>query len=182
MRLAPLALACLAAHGCGEEASGPPIDEIPCWSGGGEPTDGEVEIGAGLDAFEPIEEGQDLELHLGTQGLAHFFINARINGMVTGEHGDSANLPYTFFGAYLEDGTAVDITECAARVAFSTPTDEGDALQGGRLLVVDGPYIEMIQGQRLRIMVEVLDRNGLYASDERVVIPVVVGEAAADSP
>jgi hypothetical protein len=173
---------CLAGCGGEEEGSGPPIEPIECWTGGGAPeggeADGMVEIGTGPGDFQPIEADQELELHLGTQGLAHFFVNARVVDMEPGAEDDDANLPYILFSATLEDGTKVGVGECASRLPFTEPLDGGHTLGGTRLLVIDGLYIEPIQGQPILLTVEVLDRDGRYASDQRRVVPVVLDPRA----
>ncbi len=133
-----------------------------------------AELGTRMDDFEPIEEDQEFELHLGLQGLAHFFVTARVFDMAAGEPGDPDELPYILFSARLEDGTKIAVSECASRLPFTVPLDDGYELPGTRLLVIDGRYIETVQGQPIELSLEVLDRNGRYAVDQRRVVPVVL--------
>ena len=90
------------------------------------------------------------------------------------DQGDPDELPYILFSARLEDGTRIAVSECASRLPFTVPLDDGYQLPGTRLLVIDGRYIETVQGQPIELSLEVLDRNGRYAVDQRRVVPVVL--------
>ncbi|MCC7381196.1 MAG: hypothetical protein IT384_05165 [Deltaproteobacteria bacterium] len=119
-----------------------------------------VEIGTGADMFEPIAEGQEVEIILGPQGGGrnrgyHIWHALRARGVEPG--GAEAT-----FRTYL----AADRSE----VATQTRRVDLQSLGGALVFFGAAPQIEdccLVEGQDLIMRVELLDANGLALSDER---------------
>lgn len=145
-----------------------------CWSGGGTPTPGaSVELGTGPSEFEPLDNEQDLPLFPGTQGGAHFFLQAKIAGLSPGERSGAREVnPSTWFSIHLENGEDITGLDCEYPRAYVESDGGKYELPYGRAVQIDPAYLETIYGQRVRVMVEVMDAQGRYATDERWVIAV----------
>ena len=132
--------------------AGPDLDAPPAaW----------VEIGTGVDGFEPIAEESDLAVQNGTQGGHHFFLHSRMMGLVPVG-------PTTRFRVFDEGGTRVD---------FAAPLqlDYEDA-GGGQYTLPNGIIVQIdvdvpaVYGERFRVTAELTDTDGLVVSDERWVV------------
>jgi hypothetical protein len=172
-----------ALSGCagGDEAAcplAPAPAELPlatdCWGGGGTPTDGvEVVLGAGSLDFQPLEHDQDIILYRGLQDGVHFFLQARIHGMYSGDHTNVlAENPITLFSVFREDGEPVHVVPCAFRMGYLEVESCTHGLRYGRLTRIADAYKETLFGERVLIRVEVRDPQGRYGMAERWVVPV----------
>jgi len=115
-----------------------------------------VEIGTGDSEFEPLAEEGDIVRQSGAQGGNHFFLHARMMGLVP-EGGA------TRFRVYNESG---------ARIDFSTAFNLDYESAGGSVYAL--PYGQIVQlspvpsiGARVRVTVELTDTDGLQVSDQR---------------
>ena len=141
----------------------------PCWKDlGPNAPPGEVELGAGVDMFEPLAADAPLELIRGPQGGHHFTVRSRIRGM-----NSKAD---TFFTAFLEDGSRIDLYRCP----FEIPYDVAEAggffgmKRGSINLIVSETFVPRLPGSRVRIHVEVADADGRFATDERFIVAFAV--------
>jgi hypothetical protein len=157
---------CLAALACSESEERP-LPQIECWSGVGNPSAGVVELGTGITEFEPLLDGQELELHEGPQGGFHFFLHARLQGLFPGELEDRATLPYTHFTAEFADGTEIGLLECASRLPYEVEGPGSHSLGGGRFLPIRDDSLDRLASEPLLASVAVLDCYGVYAEDRR---------------
>lgn len=121
-----------------------------------------VEIGTGETGFEALAAEGDIVLNAGPQGGHHFFLHARMQGLVpTG--------PTTRFRVFDEGGTRVDFSG-------NIQLDYEDA--GGGLYAL--PYGQVVQvndgvvvvGSRVRVFVELTDTDGIQVTDQRWVTAV----------
>lgn len=155
-----------------------------CYGGGGTPTPGaEVELGTYDDGFIALAEEQELPLHAGTQGGFHFFGHARIRGLSAGdpEQPLEAN-PATNFRAFTEDGTDITLRPCTFPLAYELDASGNYVLPYPPILQISRYEVPAIYGQRVRILVEVIDAEGRYARDERWVIAVPAEKPDAGVP
>lgn len=155
-----------------------------CWRGEEQVREeGRIELGTGFMNFEPLVDGQDLQVQSGAQGLHHFFVNARMWGLEPGDIGnEDVDQPQTRFSAFFEDGSEVDDLDCSYPL-FYVKEGAGDAyeLYAGRLLIIGEGLLEDIGGKRIRIVAEVVDVKQRYARDERwiVALPPSMSDAGA---
>jgi hypothetical protein len=170
------AVVLLATAGCSgdDQCSSPvPAETYECFSGGAMPEgavqEGLIEIGTGREAFEPLVPEQGLQLMHGIQGGFHFEIRTRIQGLDGGEPGNTAQdeNPTTLLTAYNEAGERLDGATCGFFVAYEPAegAEEYDDLPTVRLLIF-GLDTRPVDGQRVRVVAEILDRCGGYASGE----------------
>lgn len=198
-----LFLTAAAAPACGSDGGEDPMwDAAPasdaralCYSGGGTPAEGaEVELGTGQSEFVPVEDDDEVALFAGLQGGYHVFGNARVKGLDPGGAGlpSEAN-PATWFTVSREDGTVLNVSECAYPQSYREVDGDTYGLPYGRIVQVAARYVPDIYGERVRIKVEALDSQGRYASDEHWVVivsayapdagvpPVDAGDGAIDA-
>jgi hypothetical protein len=161
----------LASIACGSESDEKPTPQMDCWSGVGDPSGGAVELGTGVTEFEPLLDGQALDLYAGPQGGFHFFLHARLRGLFPGELDNRATLPYTHFTAEFGDGTRIGVLECASRLPYPVESQGYHALDAGRFLPVHDDFVDRLAAEPVLVSVAVLDCDGLYAEDHRWVIP-----------
>ena len=135
---------------------------------------GTAELGTGTDEFFPLGETQaeDLELVSGIQGGHHFEVHTRISDMDVGDPnrpGLRGN-PETTFSAFYEDGTQLDLMLPPYRNGYVEQSDGFAYLPVGATLIVDDSNLEELYGQRIRLVVVVVDAEGDSAEDVRWVI------------
>ena len=116
-----------------------------------------VEIGTGETAFAPLAAEGDLVLNAGPQGGHHFFLHARMMGLVPAG-------ATTRFRVYDEGGDRVDFSG-------DVPLDYEDA-GGGVYALPYGPIVQVndvvvTPGVRVRVTVQLTDTDGLQVTDER---------------
>lgn len=134
---------------------------------------GEVEIGTGYEAFEPLTD--DIAIIGGPQGGFHLNLNARVRGL---ELGDPIDLldpenPSTVFGIYTAaGGERLDIDTCPVRVGYRADGEQG-VLPRGVSVVFEVASVEelvpLFDGPVL-VRVEVVDVQGRRAADERTIV------------
>jgi hypothetical protein len=161
----------VASIACGSASARKPMPQIDCWSGVGEQPGGVVEIGTGVTRFEPLLDGQALDLYAGPQGGFHFFLHARLQDLFPGELEDRATLPYTYFTAEFGDGTSIGVLECASRLPYPVESQGYRALDAGRFLPLHDDFVDRLAVEPVLVSVAVLDCDGLYAEDHRWVMP-----------
>jgi hypothetical protein len=167
-------------------ASDAPDARPVCYSGGGTPTPGaEVDVGAFRDGigYAPLQENDELTVYAGGQGGHHFFLHARIRGMSPGDRDEPLETqPATWFTAYREDGTDINVLPCVYPLAYEKNEDGDWVLPYSPLSLIAGGQVPGIYGKRVRIKVEVMDGEGRYATDEQWVIAVPQEEAPDAGP
>lgn len=165
------ALAFLAAGCAGDDTSPVPAAVYDCFKGGGIPEgaipEGLIELGTGRDQFELLTPEQDLHLVLGIQGGFHMEVRTRLQGLYGGKAGstDPDHAPRTMLTAFNESGEQIDHNyECGFSFAYAAAEEEYDVSPTVRLILfgVDPPAI----GERIRIVAEIVDQDGNYASNE----------------
>jgi len=152
-----------AAGACGDDG-GPPIDAGI----------GEVELGTGVDAFEPLVSDQ-LELFAGPQGGHHFIVHARIAGFLPGDPTmpGSVDNPATTFAAFSAD-VQIDLRLPPYRLGYVEQSDGTFDLGAGRILQVDEAVVPDLYGAQVTLTVQVVDPAGTHGED-RVTGTVVEG-------
>ena len=150
----------------------------PCWPDPepGAP-EGEVELGLGGDAFVPVAEDDPVELISGPQGGHHFILRSRTRGMLPGEDRSTK----TLFTALTEDGEEIDIFECPYDVPYEPAADDFLLLREEIFLIIEEEHVPSIDGTPLLFRVEVIDADGRYARDERMLTATNAIEEAAEA-
>lgn len=182
------------AAACGSESNSTPEDasgfdawQRVCWSGGGTPSAAvEIALGTGVETFQPIENEGTLVMHRGFQGGAHFELTSRMRGFIPGDIDDPAvPAPHTLFRAFNQSGTRLTPGECTFPKAYrDISADLGPGwyqLEYGTLVTLDDVYFPTLDGERIRIQMEVQDPAGTYAITERWVVVEDAGFPGVDA-
>jgi hypothetical protein len=126
---------------------------------------GSAEVGRG-DPFVSVADGEDFELELGVQGLWMFVLSARVRDVDVGD----GNLGRIDVVAYDQTDAVVSLdVGCRARDWVSTG-DGGWELASVYQLALYPGLETMLDGAMVRIELQVGDRDGTYAVDERTVV------------
>jgi hypothetical protein len=140
------------------------------------PNGGQAELGNAdppeLNNFTVIDNGYNYQSYAGPQAGYHLWIDVRIRGMDAGDAGDVYTRPQTKFNIY-KDGTRVNLEDCAYRLAYQDGGDGFMYLNVAWLNQVLPDVGSKFMDTPLHLKIEVLDRNGLYATDERDVIALM---------
>jgi hypothetical protein len=134
---------------------------------------GEVEIGSGYDAFEPLDD--DIPIIGGPQGGFHLNLNARVEGLELGDPDDlldPAN-PSTVFSIYTEgNGERLDIDTCPVRVGYRAEGDHGVLRRGVSVVFEVSGLDELVPlfDRPVLVQVEVVDVGGRHATDARTIV------------
>jgi hypothetical protein len=148
------------------------------------PTGGTIELGAvdppELNNFTQVSENGNFQVYAGPQGGYHVWIDVRIQGMDPGDGVDVNTRPQTRFSVFAMDGSRINLEDCAYRLEYSDGGDGFRYLSIGWLNQIQNAVALTIDMTPLRLLIEVLDRDGLYAIDERWVnalapIPTPIG-------
>jgi hypothetical protein len=187
MRLSTLVLV-VATVGCGDDSSTVRMDSKTMGDGAidahvnpscafsppAAPTAGTAELGAAdppdLNNFTPVADGDTFQSYLGPQGGYHLWIDVRVQDMDPGDGMDVLTRPQTKFHIYTQDGTRVNLEDCAYRLQYNDGGDGYLYLKVAWLNQVLPEVGSTFNDTPLRLRVEVLDRNGHYAVDARSVI------------
>jgi hypothetical protein len=151
---------------CSSES--PPVDSSCELSPGPDPRLGEVVIGHGQGGFEPLEPGQTVEVFRGIQGGYHIYIQARIQGLDPGS-GAREETPKTKVSAFRTSGEEVDAVPCPYRIGYVEAGGGALELPSGVPLVLQSHLFPEADGEQIRVVLEILDRAGTYATDEQMV-------------
>ncbi|MBA3819269.1 MAG: hypothetical protein H0X17_10285 [Deltaproteobacteria bacterium] len=160
---------------------GPAGPDAGCWPMEAATPGGEVELGTGIGGFEPLPAS--LRFIQGTQGGTFLVVNARIRGLAPGNPNDffDPGNPKTLFTAIEFDGTEIR-PPCPGTLGY-VPAGP-DHFERAR-----AQYLEFLPyevGSRafntnVRLVVEIIDANGRYARDERVVFAEAPPSSIADA-
>lgn len=139
----------------------------------GAPMEPTVEIGTGELEFEPIEDGQELELILGPQGGYHFLASMQVTGVEPGTRTDlnDPRNPTTEFRAWVGD-TRVDLRASSYTQGLDLQPDGEGYEMIGRLLILDITSNSELAGMATRVEVLVTDADGIMLQDDRTVVAV----------
>jgi hypothetical protein len=142
----------------------------PCWPVEGSTPRGSVVLGTGSE-FSPMPD--ELALVFGQQGGFHVEVHARMDGLVAGNRADIFDPinPRTRFRVFFVDtGEPIDPSVCPIRLAYE-PVDGGgfDLVHGHAVQFSTSLGPEEVFGRDVRVVVEVLDSTGGYATDEKVI-------------
>ncbi len=142
---------------------------------------GTAELGIGTTAWEPIADGDDIELHAGPQGGHHFIVHSRIADLLPGDPAIAGALgnPRTKFSALL-DGDQVDQNLPAYQLGYEDLGDGFFYLASGRLLIMREEHVSAVIGSEVVIRLEVEDASGRRGVDERTL--TVVEAPPFDAP
>lgn len=159
--------ACLALGLVACASAAPPADEDDPCSAPGEPT---LEIGLGLDGYEPLDNGDPMPLIHGPQGGYHLEIGLQATNLAAD----------ALIGGYLVgeiDG--VVLAESAPFLDFRCKLPEAPVQESwGTLLVFEAEPADL-DGQTAIIRVEVTDADGTVVSAEA---SFVIEDTGGDAP
>ena len=127
-----------------------------------------VELGTGIDEWEPIAPEADLVLYAGPQGGHHFLMRARLMGLNPGDADVPGSGPSTVLAVWSEGGAQLNVVTAALQFRY---VDVG----GGVYEIAGAPHVltmkeseyPAVVGDRVRVTLEVTDDDGLQATDER---------------
>jgi hypothetical protein len=145
----------------------------PCWPVDGTTTGGTIQLGGGEGDFVAMPD--ELPVVFGSQNGYHIPVNARMTGMVPGNQTnvlDPIN-PRTRFGAFFVDtGEPINGAKCPIRLAYKPASDGSaafDLLVASAVLFEVGLPEDQIFERQVRVVVEIIDHDGTYATDEKVI-------------
>lgn len=120
-----------------------------------------LELGEGTSRFEPLTEGQDVELIAGVQGGFHINLTGRLYGLEL----DGITLEYEAVPVGASEPISMP-TELVLDATDFVP-DQGSSLRAGDFLIlaVDGP--SEVVGMELEVSLTARDTEGHRASDSR---------------
>ncbi len=121
-----------------------------------------VEVGAGIDAFEPVADV--IYLVQGPQGGRHIIGNVRMEGLEPGTTREDA--PRTRFDVFKLDGTRASTDIPPFRVVYVEAADGSFMLPFGRFVFIDSSAAELLD-QEVDFKVTLVDRSGAAAEDVR---------------
>lgn len=163
-----------AADGPDEPADSRPSG--PCWSIEGSQLRGTITLGTGQDSYLPMPD--TLPLVYGPQGGFHLEVHAQVEmpGFTPGNPSnilDPSN-PRTRFRAFFVDtGLSINRGVCPSRLAYFPSGSDVYVLRTGTGLLYEVCYgTQTIFGRPVRVVVEILDASGGYATHEQIVTPV----------
>jgi hypothetical protein len=126
---------------------------------------GSVELGLG-DMFTPVDNGADVDLVLGAQGLWMFLVNARVQGMDA-----SAGEIGLYVDAVDGNGARASLLDRACRARQFEDDGHGMLqLSSATLMPLDLNAVPMLDGATFTIRLEVHDAEGRQATDQRTVV------------
>jgi hypothetical protein len=148
----------------------------PCWPIDTSTPGGEVEVGTGVDAYEPMPDS--LPLVYGEQMGYHITARARMRGMNPGPRPSdvlSQLNPRSKFNAIpLDTGVPISNTPCPYRIFYEpAPDGDGDVLPAYIEIRFDTSLVLAdIVDKQYRVIVEVIDADGKYAKAEKVITAI----------
>ena len=145
---------------------------VGCEPGPGPAGEAIAELGAGATDFLSLADGEELVIDSGLQGGYHFVVHARARGIDPGNAtlpGMPEN-PRTLFAAYREDGTQLSFDMPPHRLGYQATADDWLALGAGRILQLDITDPAEIDGESIVLVLDIEDRVGRLAQDERTII------------
>lgn len=153
---------------CG--GNGGTVDAGPCWPLNAKPG-GQVELGTGDIDFEPMPAMLSIVMN-GSQSDPFLQVHSRIRGLPPGNPDDpfDSHNPKTKVGATIADLGLVLGVDCPASLGYIPSSEAGafDMLHSLRLGFGTRP-LDQLSGKQIRITIEVVGSNGLYAQDEKLV-------------
>ncbi|MBT8493344.1 MAG: hypothetical protein KJO07_09835 [Deltaproteobacteria bacterium] len=156
-----LALALVVLLGCGGDDE--PVIEGPP----------RVELGSGESSFEPLVDGDEIEVVLGPQGGYHLVGSARVGGIDPGnpnDLGDSDN-PTTTFRVFVGSSRFDAMASTYTQGLKSAGNAEYEMI--GRFVILDILDDAELDGMMVRFEVDVLAADGAgMASDSRTLLAV----------
>jgi hypothetical protein len=164
-----------------------PVDAGPCWPELTHTPRGSATLGTGWDTYQPIPE--ELPLEYGVQDGFMLIAHARMTGFDPGNPNniyDETNLR-TRIRAYFDE-TDIPLNyyaHCAWRYPYlDSGTGDYVLYQGAPVIFEVCWRSAHLFGQRIRIELEILDDDGGYTTDVKVVtaLPPVGPHAVDDGP
>jgi hypothetical protein len=140
-----------------------------------DPADAGVTLGTGTTEFEPLGEGDSLEVVAGPQGGFHFHVHARMSGLDPGDPAMPGLLdnPATTFAAFrVSDGAQLDFMFPPYRLGYLDVGGGEFELPSGRILQLQDSEVPTLFGEQVSLSVEIRDDRDRIATAEVTVIAV----------
>jgi len=140
--------------------------------------DPDLQLGTGVDAFVPVEDGDEMLVVFGPQGGYHLDGSLRVQGIDPGDEDDlsAPDNPLTVFQVTTEDGTIVSGLQGADTVEFRQGIAAADTPgvyeMIGRKILLDIEDDAELEGQTLTVTVTVEDADGITLEDRHSVLAV----------
>lgn len=155
---------------CGGHASQSPDAAGPCWPLDAMPG-GQAELGTGDIAFAPMPAMLPI-IRNASQSDPYLQIHSRIRGLPPGNPSDilDPGNPRTKVGARIDELGLTLGVECPASLGYVSSPEPGsfDLIHSLRIGLGTLPP-DQVAGKQVRITLEVVGSNGLYAQDMKLV-------------
>jgi hypothetical protein len=149
-------------------------EDSACWPRQSSKAKGSIELGTGYDEYIPMPDAVDLVY--GLQGGFHFEVRARMRGLEPGDTIDvlSKLNPLTRFQVFDAAGNGINSSiapsSCGTALGYAPAKDgDGFTFPPGQVRFPDGVTTGIFDKQ-YRVVVEIIDAFGGYATDEKLVI------------
>lgn len=144
----------------------------PCWPEGPTTPHGNVVLGTGYTAYEPMPA--NLVLEYGVQDGYNFIANVRMSGFDPGNPSDvlDPKNPRTRIRAYFEDGNIPlnFYASCPVRLSYIDAGGGEYVMQSGIPIIFETCWrSDNLIGKRIRIDLELADAQGRVAVDSKIV-------------
>ena len=162
--------------GCRLAAAALWLATAACDLGGTDPTEPVATLGTGVLDFEPLADGDTIQIIQGPQGGYHFLGSVRVEGIDPGDSGDlqDPTNPTTEFMVFA-GGRRMDI-RTARYTQGLKPADpsagENVHEMVGRLVILDIARDSELDGVEVEFSVTVTGADGTKAEDARTLIAV----------
>lgn len=140
---------------------------------GSEPVDPEVILGTGEASFEPLTNGDEIQIIQGPQGGFHFLGSVLVRGIEPGDPDDlsAPDNPTTEFRVW-SGGARVDLMASRYTQGLDPGPDADTSQMIGRLVILNIAADDELDGAEVTLDVTVSDTVGNTASDERTLTAV----------
>ena len=132
------------------------------------PVEPDLELGAGDIAFEPLDNGDPIDVIHGPQGGFHVLGSVRVNGIDPGDPNDlqsPRNPTVTFTVTADGDNQLVDAFSSFTQGLRASPDDGWQHQMLGRFLILEITDDDELHGRTLEIGVELTDADGTVLTD-----------------
>jgi hypothetical protein len=122
----------------------------------------QVEAGTGVTSFEPLTDGEAVDVIHGMQGGYHIWTAVRV-------HDSAVTDVQVNVTSHFEQGGASAGEPSRITTTLDAPAPDGARDHAGMRDFIDSPLA--VQGQRVVLRVEVIANDGRHGTSERTVVP-----------
>lgn len=142
----------------------------PCWLDTYTPA-GSIKLGTGANQYIPMPD--HIALEFGTQLGYDIPVHAEMMGLMPGNPIDTldpANPHTRFHGFFVDTGDPVNPGRCGTSLGYKPAAGGAFDLVTGAAVIFDNSLTATdLMGRQVRVVVEIIDAAGNYATDEKIV-------------